>query len=575
MKHRHQMWGRLLCAMLFCVVASFAEQRTISYQLEPVNDDAGIRFRIELAFTGHESGRTELILPSRTAGQTQLYEAIRKLEILPAEIKVENSSVPWVKVLTHEPNAAIRVRYELVQDRADALQAQRGAGFRPVLQRGYFHWLGGAWVRPGLEEAEPYLFTLAWKNLPPEWIVSNTFGDSLSGGELRQQRFTASLRDFTSSVFVGGEFRLRSVTVNHQPVRIAMRGTWAFPDEAFTALVEKIFLLQRGFWSDFNYPDYLVTLLPLEPLSNGAANYGTGLNRSFATFATPNCTLEDFKYLLAHELFHNWNSRRLGRIQEPQELMYWFSEGFTDFYSYRLLWRGGLLSLEEYVAKYNEALRGYSLSPVRNVPNERAAQEFFSNGDLSQLTYWRGRLLAANWDALIRTSSEGKHSLDNVMQDFFRAATRTELNATTIAAAVGRYTNTDMLPDLKRLLDNGEVLTPHSKVFGDCAQLQMVEIAEFELGLDLQALKEKMQIQGVALNSAAYRAGLRDGQTIVRRQPIALGKADREVEITIKDGNKEKIIRFFPASNTKIKVPQFKLPSTRNAEQKAKCEGAF
>lgn len=542
----------------------------ISYLLEPITDETGLRFRIELNFTGHESGRTELILPSRTAGQTQLHEAIQKLEISPPKINVADTSEPWVKVLTHEPDQAIRVRYELVQDRADALQAMRGAGFRPVLQRHYFHWLGSAWVRPGLEEAAQLLFSIEWKNLPPDWTISNTFG-----ANQRQQQFTTSLRAFSSSVFVGGDFRLRSITIKGQPVRIALRGAWAFTDEEFAALVEKIFHLQRGFWNDFNYPDYFVSLLPLEPLPQGAAHSGLGLSQSFATFATPNCTREDFKYLLAHELFHNWNTRRLGRIKEPQELLYWFSEGVTDYYSYRLLWRGGLMTLDEYVAKYNEVLRRYYTSPLRYEPNERVAREFFSNGELAQLAYWRGRLLAANWDALIRTNSGGKYSLDDVMAGFYRATNLGELNPETISAAVQRYANEDVLPELKRVIDGGELIVPRANLFGDCAPMTMVEMGEYELGFDLEALRAKMQIQQVLPDSAAYRAGLRDGQAVTNRPAFQTGDASKEIELTVKEGTKEKTIRFFPTRNDKTSVPQFKLPANRNARQKATCERAF
>ena len=39
--------------------------RQVSYILEPINVEKGVRMRIELSFTGHESGRTELVLPAR------------------------------------------------------------------------------------------------------------------------------------------------------------------------------------------------------------------------------------------------------------------------------------------------------------------------------------------------------------------------------------------------------------------------------------------------------------------------------------------------------------------------------
>ena len=544
--------------------------RQVAYLLEPINDEKGVRMRIELSFTGHESGRTELVLPARAAGQTRLYDAIQKLEILTPKIHVADSSEPWVKVLTHEPGQAIRVRYELVQDRADALQALRGAGFRPILQPTYFHWLGSAWVRPGLDETEPLSFSLEWKNLPPDWTISNTFGVNQ-----RQQKFTTTLRAFTSAVFVGGDFRLRSVKVRDHTVQIALRGAWQFTDEEFAALVSKIFTLERGFWDDYNYPNYLITLLPLEAPANGAANSGTGLSDSFATFATANSTLHDLKYLLAHELFHNWNSGRLGRIPNPPESLYWFSEGVTDYYAFRLLWRGGLITWDEYLAKYNEVLRNYYTSPVRHETNDRLAREFFIHAELARLAYWRGRLLAGNWDALIRTNSNGKHSLDDVLRDLYKNAHSTELNPATISAAVHRYANEDVLPELKRVIDSGELIVPRSNLFGACAERAMIEVGAYELGFDLDALQTDMVIQRVVPNSAAYRAGLRDGQRVLKRPAFQSGDASQEIELTVKEGGKEKTIRFFPSRSDKTSVPQFKLSGNRNASQKANCERAF
>lgn len=559
-----------LCAVLICTSTAAAQSRKVSYLLEPITDETGVRFRVELSFTGHESGRTELVLPFRTAGQTNLHETIQKLEVLTPQITLKESTEPWVKVLNHEPEQVVRLRYELVQDRADALQALRGAGFRPIIQSTYFHWLGSAWVHPAFDEAEPLSFSIEWKNLPPEWIVSNTFGTNQ-----RQQKFTTTLREFTSSVFVGGDFRLLSVTVKERPVQIALRGNWPFTDEDLATLVGKIFMLERGFWNDFDYPNYLVTLLPLEPLSSGASNSGVGLSKSFAMFATPNCTLRELQYLLAHELFHNWNPHRLGYVSYPGESLYWFSEGVTDYYAHRLLWRGGLITFDEYLTDYNEALRNYYTSPLRNESNDRLTREFFSDGNLSRLAYWRGRLIAGNWDALIRANSNGKHSLDDVMHDLARVGSREKLSLETISAAIRRYANVNVLPDLQRIIEHGELIMPLSNLFGDCAERVMIETGEYELGFDLEALRNNMNIQHVNPNSAAYRAGLRDGQTVIRRQAFQTGDATKEIELTVKEGSSQKTVRFFPSGNNKTNVPQFKLSTNRGAMTKAKCEGAF
>lgn len=551
------------------VATPASSPRQIAYTLTPVREEANLRFVVELRFAGHEIGRTELLLPSRIGGQTQLYDTIQKLEVLPTTVKVEDTSEPWVKVLTHAPGEEIRVRYELVQDRADALQALRGAGFRPVLQPTYFHWLGTLWVRPGLEEAEPLAFTLEWKNLPADWMISNTFGTNQ-----RTQQFTTTLRSWASSVFVGGDFRLRSVPVQKHVVQMAVRGAWQFSDDELATLVGKIFTMMRGFWNDYDYPQYLITLLPLIAPTNGAANSGTGLDNSFAMFATPNSSLHDLQYLLAHELFHNWNPRRLGRLPHPPETLYWFSEGVTDYYAYRLLWRSGLISFDEYLAKYNEALRGYYTSPVRHEKNERLARDFFSNAEIAQLAYWRGRLLAGNWDVLIRAASEGKQSLDDVLRELVGSVGSGQpLTPETISAVVSRYAKTDVLPELQHIQEGSALVEPQANLFGTCAERITAEVGEYELGFDVEALQTKMEIQRVVPGSAAYRAGLRDGQRVIHRPAFQTGDASQEIELTIKDGSKEKTIRFTPSRGDKTRVPQFKI--ARTATGKQNCERAY
>ncbi|MFN0124402.1 MAG: hypothetical protein ACKV2V_28205 [Blastocatellia bacterium] len=576
---RHALWHCLFTGLtLLCLLCPITQgrqateragpPRQISYSLTYAQGETGPHFRIELRFTGHESGHTDLVLPSRTGGQTQLYEAIQKLEVLTANVQVAETTEPWVRTLTHPPEQEIRLRYELRQDRPDALQVSRGVGFRPILQPAYFHWLGSAWVYPALDEAEHMDFRLEWNNLPDGWTISNTFG-----ADQRRQRFTTTLRSFGSSVFVGGDFRLRQVIVRNRPVRMALRGTWQFTDDELGALVGKVFGVVRGFWHDDAYPDYLVTLLPMEGLANGMANSGTGLDHSFAMFATPNSVLRDLQYLLAHELFHNWNPRRLGRLPDPPESLYWFSEGVTDYYAWRLLWRGGLITAEEYLAKYNATLRNYHTSPLRHETNARLAREFFSDAELSRLAYWRGNLLAGNWDTLIRAASEGRQSLDDVMREL--TGNRHTLTPETIGAIAGRFAKADLAPELRRIHAGSELIMPLPNLFGACAERVMTEIGEYELGIDLEALQARMEIQRVIPGSAAWRAGLRDGQRVLRRPAFSPGDASQEIELTVRESGREKTVRFTPARGPMVSVPQFRWMAGRAAARRVNCEQAY
>ena len=47
----------------------------------------------------------------------------------------------------------------------------------------------------------------------------------------------------------------------------------------------------------------------------------------------------------------------IGGVED--ERLYWFSEGFTDYYASLLLLRAGLISLEDHVAGYNSLIKEY------------------------------------------------------------------------------------------------------------------------------------------------------------------------------------------------------------------------
>lgn len=558
----------LSLALLICLASrltasesvSVKKERELTYVLEPILDKDSLRFRVELSFKGDASGTTKLVLPNRWGGQLNLYKAIQNLQVVSPNAKLVDTDTgePFVKIITHRPNRMLHIQYDLVQNFAG--NPQNETRYRPILQKDYFHLIGhGVWVRPAWDEDKTISVSLEWEKLPKNWKLANSFGANQT-----RQRFQAAIKDFIHAIYVGGDFRLVSLPVAGKPVYTALRGSWQFSDEAFSNLVRRIVTVEREFWRDHNVPYYLVTLIPLEAPPNVTNSGGTGLTNSFALFFTRDAELNDFKSLLAHEYFHNWNAQKLGRLKEPEQQLYWFSEGFTDYYTYLLLLRGGLISLDEFIQKYNSLIREYYFLPVRTESNERVVKDFWNDGDVQKLPYRRGFLLATNWNALIRTASGGKNSLDDVMRDMFLDAKRSksELTAELIDKYVSRYSGRSVLPDIQRFVENGELIMPDKNAFGPYIELEIIEEPLFELGLDLDALRTKKIIAGVKEDSAAYRAGLRDRQVVVRRLPIYLGDVTKPVEITIKEGDSERTIKYFPTSRKTVSVPQYKLRSS-------------
>ncbi len=78
---------------------------------------------------------------------------------------------------------------------------------------------------------------------------------------------------------------------------------------------------------------------------------------------------------------------------------------------------------------------------------------------------------------------------------------------------------------------------------------------------------KKKTIANVRRDSAAYEAGLRDGQTVTGGISIYFGDTSREIELKVKDEHGEKTVKYLPVARERVSVPQFKLakamPPTR------------
>jgi predicted metalloprotease with PDZ domain len=548
---------------------AIAASRSMEMTLEHLADGPQPRIRIEARFDGDRSGATTLRLPNQWAGQSKLYNCITNLKVLTPGAALGDGPEPHRKRITHAPGQPLRIQYELIQDDPKTLAPGRGAGYRPVVQPGWFHWIGHtAWMLPDWPLDEPASIELDWRTPPAGWTLASSFG----AGQSRESPLL-SPGEFEHAVFVGGDFRVRQAAVRGKPVFVALRGNWNFTDEQFLAHVARIVELERGFWRDFDYAHYLITLLPLESRANFLSIGGTGLTNSFATFVVPNVKLDDLTFLLTHEYFHNWNTLGIGRMKDPEQLRYWFSEGFTDYYTWLLQVRGKLISLEAYVANFNETLREYFLSPVNTADNARVQREFFSNGEIGRLPYWRGRFLAANWNADIKRKSDGRQSLDDAMRDLHRAGRNQknfEISEASVNQFVRRYTGADMLPQVAKYIDRGELIAPAPDSLGPCATLESVRAGEYESGFDLDALRSKNVIAGVKPGSAAAEAGLRDGQKVLRRS-IHVGDPTKPIELTIREGEQEKAVTYLPVSRNQITIPQFKLKAGLNEAQRKAC----
>jgi predicted metalloprotease with PDZ domain len=254
----------------------------------------------------------------------------------------------------------------------------------------------------------------------------------------------------------------------------------------------------------------------------------------------------------------------------PEELVYWFSEGFTEYYTRLLLLRSGLMTFEEYIENYNKVIFDYYCSPHRNEKNKRVLKDYWRVRGIRQLPYQRGDMLAHNWNGLIRAATGGRFSLDNVMLDLLEAAEGkgVVVSAGNINKLIRRYLPRGVREEIKQHIDNGVLIPPHEAALGPCVELKAVDMRLFDLGFDYEASISRGMISGLREGSNAHRAGLRNDDRIAART-IFPGDSTKAVKIRVKAPGGERLVRFWPLGD-KIRVPQYELDVqrfSRNREQ--------
>ena len=536
--------------------------RELTYVVEPICQGENCRLLVGFSFRGDSSGQTRLLLPLSWSDGVDLYRAIKNIQPLSEDTKVEDTNEPHVKTVHHRPNQRVSLTYEVISQ-PPGTQLTVAVYHNPVVRSSYFYVIGHAlWVYPEMPGTTPLRVTLHWKNIPNGWALINSFGISKP-----RQKVKATLHEFRKGTFLAGDYRIKRFVIKKRPVYVVTRGEWRFPDEKINSLVQKVVQVQRDFWNSYDFPYYFVAVLPSDrPNVRG----GEARTNNFSLYLPKNLStlsVEHDQYVLAHEMFHAWNPLRLGAYENDR--LYLFGEGFTDYYALLLLLRAGLMSLDEYVAAHNSWIKAYYTSPVRSLTADEMVQKRRTNRHAGQLLYKKGYLLANHLDFAIRAKTNGKHSLDDVMRSLLKSSKPgINLSEKRIADALRPYLQEQGASDIETYMNRGE-LVPADNSFGACATVEDIEHRSLDVGFDFTKSFKTRVVSGVVPDSNAHKAGLRDGQKIVTWNILDDPKS--EAKVTIVEGATQKVLQYYPASTEVIRLPQFKLKPDLSAEERAQC----
>jgi predicted metalloprotease with PDZ domain len=537
------------------------EPSEIEYALEWLEGDEP-RVLATLRATGEADGTTEFGLITGWGGVPDGGEWIREVRAESREGR-ELALEPLGNarfVAAHEPGERVTLRWELAPLADEGYD--RSNEYRPLVRKALVHVIGntGLLTPLALRDADvPSTIEFDWRGFEREgWSCASSHG---LGARVAVR---CPLSEFLQAVFLAGDVELeRREVPGGELIVAAPRDSEAVELSALADATAAIVRAERTFFADTTQPYYFVSALPMgAPEAHGFSLGGTGLTDSFALFyqrgaslADDSPTREPLLSVLAHEHFHNWCGLAIAP-EGTEQLAYWFTEGFTSFYTGRMLRAARLATEEQRRREVDEALARYWKSPARGETNAVIAERFWTDRDVGELPYQRGFVVALALDAEMRRASGGTRTLDDGMRELLAEARATGERFTTeeLLARFERWTSAEVARSLAELIERGGVLEPDPMSWGVFGDLCTCPAYALDPGFDVETTMEQRIVFGVRQGSAAWKAGLRDGQKLAGLSYA--GSANIPVSMTVVDRGQRRALEFLPCGPL-LAVPYF------------------
>jgi predicted metalloprotease with PDZ domain len=271
----------------------------------------------------------------------------------------------------------------------------------------------------------------------PSTITVRPYGDWKIATGLRPvagrpNTFTAPNFDILfDSPFEVSNFREHTFMAAGAPHRLVITGDGNYDMEQIGVDTDKIADEAVKIFGDLPVEDYLIILNlrgggGLEHLNSTALQWNRWGFKPRSRYIA-------FLNLVAHEYFHLWNVKRirpypLGPFDYENEnytKLLWVAEGTTSYYEGILLMRAGLISQQEFLASKAGVINALQNRPGRfETSLEEASFDAWikyyrqdENAINNQISYYdKGDIVSMMLDVVIRTSSNGERSLDNVLR---------------------------------------------------------------------------------------------------------------------------------------------------------------
>ena len=363
---------------LSCSASTYS---SIEYNIDCTKLSKGV-LTINAIYRGDFNKSEELQLP------TKYGNAEYDINILKASSKYHITDVGNNKVI--KISNSNKKKEFTIEYTASVLQGVPAFDLKELfIDKNLVHTLGHAiFVTPlGIEYTDEIDFNIQWFHINDHWSVVS------SHGEGRKLNFSSTIYNLLDAVYVAGDIKLDPRKIGRGVVTICTPKQSNLKNIQLVNSIANIIKNQRRFFDDWDFDEYLVfCMFDIDDDKESAFMGGINLYKSFTSYVSKSISFEQYHRLFSHEHLHNWIGRKI--VNSEEELNYWWSEGFTDYYSRAIDLNESVLNTEEFAHEINTILAEYYNSEYINISNALIAKDFWNNYKIRRIPYLRGFIFA-------------------------------------------------------------------------------------------------------------------------------------------------------------------------------------
>jgi predicted metalloprotease with PDZ domain len=379
------------------------------------------------------TGPQRLVMPSWTPGSYLMREFPRNVVTFAA---ADGSGRPLAHAKTDKntwqvdapADGRLRARYLVYADELSVRTSHVDASHAFINGTSAFMYLEGR------QDAEARLEVRA----PQGWRITTALEETAPGA-FRAESYDR-LADAPLEI---GTHDLFELEVDGVPHRWAVWGRGNLDRERLIADTARIVRAEKALFGELPYQRYTF-ILHLLPGGSGGLEHRDSTVLVADRFSFRGQAYEAFLGLVAHELFHAWNGKRIrpavlgpfDYVRESYTRELWVVEGITTYYTDLILRRAGIIAPGRYLEKVAEQVTRLTTIPGRMVqPLEDASFDAWikfyrpdANSPNATVSYYhKGGLVALLLDLKLREATGGERSLDDVMRALWAQYGRPDL----------------------------------------------------------------------------------------------------------------------------------------------------